>query len=170
MKSLQGLAETIFGIAFVVLGLAVALETSMRKMFNTSLQGVDELGGYILAGGAALAMAAALMARAHIRIDLVHDHLPRPVRLALNIVSAAALAVCAVMLSRMAWIAMSESKLFNATAQTPWATPLVYPQAIWVATLSLFALLAIVQGVRAVHMLMRGDAATVDRLYGPRGA
>lgn len=170
MKRLQAMAETAFGIAFVLLGLAVAVETGMRKIFNTSLQGVDELGGYILAGGAALAMASALVARAHIRIDLLHDHAPMPVRLTLNVISAAVLAISAIYLTRMAWIATSESKLFNATAQTPWATPLIYPQSIWVGTLALFALLAVLQCARAVLLLVRGEAGTLDRLYGPRGA
>ncbi|MGL5734557.1 MAG: hypothetical protein ACRCYS_06795, partial [Beijerinckiaceae bacterium] len=44
------------------------------------------------------------------------------------------------------------------------------PQAIWVATLGLFAFVSILQCIRAAVLLMRGDAATVDRLYGPRGA
>ena len=45
MKRLESLAASIFGLAFLVLAIAVTIETIMRKVFNQSLQGVDELGG-----------------------------------------------------------------------------------------------------------------------------
>jgi len=66
MKKLEGLAASIFGLAFLVLAVAVTIETVMRKVFNQSLQGVDELGGYILALAGALSFSVALVARAHI--------------------------------------------------------------------------------------------------------
>ena len=87
MKKLEAIAATIFGLAFLVLAGAVATETIMRKVFNRSLQGVDELGGYILALAGATSFAVALVARAHIRIDLVHDHLPLALRVILNILA-----------------------------------------------------------------------------------
>ena len=63
----------------------------MRKVLNRSLQGVDELGGYVLAVGTGLSFAAALLARAHIRIDVIHERLPRALRVAFNIAAAPAL-------------------------------------------------------------------------------
>jgi len=93
VKRLEAIGAWLFGGVFVVLSVAVAVEVTMRKVFNRSLQGVDELGGYALAVGAALAFSLALAARAHIRIDLVHERLPRPLRLVLNGLSALALAL-----------------------------------------------------------------------------
>ena len=58
---------------------------------------------------------------------------------------------------------------FNATAQTPWATPLKYPQSAWVAALALFTVVAIVEAVRALALLFTGNAARIDHQYGPRG-
>ncbi|MGL4323391.1 MAG: TRAP transporter small permease subunit [Beijerinckiaceae bacterium] len=170
MHRLENIAAAIFGTAFTFLAFAVAVETAMRKIFNKSLQGVDELGGYILAVGAALAMAAALVSRAHIRIDLLHDYAPRFLRNALNLIAVVALAVSAIFLARMAWIALDESRLFNATAQTPWATPLRYPQTIWVIALLLFVSVALIQCARAFWMAWRRDWNALDRTYGPRGA
>jgi TRAP-type C4-dicarboxylate transport system permease small subunit len=170
MKRLEAVAAAIFGIGFLVLALAVATETVMRKVFNRSLQGVDELGGYILAGGAALALAAAAISRAHIRIDLLHDHAPRPLRIALNMAAALALLASAAMLGRMAWIALDESLLFNSTAQTPWATPLWIPQTVWLAALCLFGLAALALAAQLLWMALRGQWQQLDRNYGPRGA
>ena len=42
-------------------------------MFNFSLQGADELGGYALAVGSTIAFSLALMGRNHIRVDVFHE-------------------------------------------------------------------------------------------------
>jgi TRAP-type C4-dicarboxylate transport system permease small subunit len=170
LNRLENIAAAIFGSAFLLLALLVALETIMRKVFNTSLQGVDELGGYILAVAAALSMAAALVSRAHIRIDLLHDLSPRPLRLVLNALAMIALCACAIMLLRMAWIALDESILFTATAQTPWATPLRYPQTAWVIALALFVVVSVFQLFKMGVLAVQGNWAALDRVYGPRGA
>jgi TRAP-type C4-dicarboxylate transport system permease small subunit len=170
VKRLEAAAAAIFGIGFLLLALAVATETVMRKAFNRSLQGVDELGGYILAGGAALAMAAALVSRAHIRIDLLHDHMPRAIRIALNLLSSFALLACATLLARMAWIALDETILFNSTAQTPWATPLWIPQSVWFSALLLLCAVAAGQALWLLWLAFSGQWPKLDRNYGPRGA
>jgi TRAP-type C4-dicarboxylate transport system permease small subunit len=170
MKKLEALAATVFGLAFLVLAVAVTAETIMRKVFNRTLQGVDELGGYILALAGAMSFAVALVARAHIRIDIVHDHLPAPLRVALNLLANLAIFVCALALLRMAWFAYDESAALGATAQTPWATPLKYPQALWVVALLPFLLVCGFEVVRILALLFRGEFRTVDRLYGPRTA
>jgi TRAP-type C4-dicarboxylate transport system permease small subunit len=170
LTRLENIAAAIFGTTFLALAFMVAVETIMRKVFNTSLQGVDELGGYILACSAALAMAVALVSRAHIRIDLLHDFAPLWLRIGLNLAAMAALAASAIMLLRMGWIALDETMLFNSTAQTPWATPLKYPQMAWNAALVLFVAVSLFQLLR-IGMLAAGrrwDA--IDRIYGPRGA
>jgi TRAP-type C4-dicarboxylate transport system permease small subunit len=170
MKKLEAFAATIFGLAFLVLAGAVATETIMRKVFNRSLQGVDELGGYILALAGATSFAVALASRAHIRIDLLHDRLPLMLRVILNILAQLAIVVCAIALLRMAWFAYDESSVLGATAQTPWATPLKYPQALWVAALLPFLIVSVVEVGRMLLLLVRGDTRTIDRAYGPRTA
>jgi TRAP-type C4-dicarboxylate transport system permease small subunit len=170
MKKLEAFAATIFGLAFLVLAGAVATETIMRKVFNRSLQGVDELGGYILALAGATSFAVALASRAHIRIDLLHDRLPLMLRVILNILAQLAIVVCAIALLRMAWFAYDESSVLGATAQTPWATPLKYPQSLWVAALLPFLIVSVVEVGRMLLLLVRGDTRTIDRAYGPRTA
>jgi TRAP-type C4-dicarboxylate transport system permease small subunit len=170
MKKLEGLAASIFGLAFLVLAVAVTIETVMRKVFNQSLQGVDELGGYILALAGALSFSVALVARAHIRIDIVHEHLPRLLRVPLNLLASLSILACAAALLRMAWFACDESAALGATAQTPWATPLKYPQALWVAALVPFVAVCAVEVLRIVGLFAKGDLREIDRQYGPRTA
>jgi len=169
MKRLETVGAWLFGAVFVLLSLAVAVEVTLRKVLNVSLQGVDELGGYSLAIGAGLAFSLALVGRSHIRIDLVHERLPRPLRLLLNVVAVASLAATAVALPMLAWFALSDSIAMNSTAQTPWATPLRWPQSVWFVVLSVFALVAIGSLLRLLAFAFGGQTERVDREYGPRG-
>ena len=169
MKRLETLGAWLFGAVFVLLSFAVAIEVTLRKLLNVSLQGVDELGGYALAIGAGLAFTLALVARSHIRIDIVHGRLPRPLRVALDLLSVLSLAALAVSLSVLAWFALSDSISMNSTAQTPWATPLRWPQSAWFAVLAVFSVVALVSALRAIVRLMSGDLQRFEREYGPRG-
>ncbi len=169
MQRLDRILAMIFGFGLLALALAVAVETIMRKVFNRSLQGVDELGGYILAVTAALSFAIALHARTHIRIDLVHDYLPRVVRAFLNTLATVSIAACAIAALYMAWVALTDTIQFNATAQTPWATPLKIPQSVWVLSLLVFAIVAVVEAVKVLSLLLSGRVSELDRLHGPRG-
>jgi TRAP-type C4-dicarboxylate transport system permease small subunit len=169
MKRLEVLGAWAFGAIFVLLSFAVAIEVTMRKVLNVSLQGVDELGGYALATGAGVSFALALVARAHIRIDLVHERLPRGLRIVLNLVAVASLAAIATLLPVLAWFALSDSISMHSTAQTPWATPLRYPQGVWFVVLAVFAMVALVSLLRALALAVRGRADLIERDYGPRG-
>src|SRR5262245_26149108 len=101
MKRLETLAATVFGFAFLGLAVAVMVETIMRKVFNRSLQGVDELGGYVLAIAGAMSLTVALVSRAHIRIDLIHELLPASLRTILNVLASLSILACAAALLRM---------------------------------------------------------------------
>ena len=168
MKRVELVAAWLFGLAFTALGLAVTVETVMRKLFNHSLQGVDELGGYILAVGGALAFCVALTGRGHIRIDILHERLPRWLRISLNVGSVVCIALTALALVWMAGISLGDTLAFNSTAQTPWATPLKYPQSIWVASLALFALLSCLATAWVGWLALRGRSERLDRQFGPR--
>ncbi len=170
MQRIDRLLAMIFGFGLLALALAVAVETVMRKVFNKSLQGVDELGGYVLAVTAGLSFAVAVRSRTHIRIDLIHDFLPTAMRIVLNVLAAISIAICALASFYMAWIAFADTIQYNATAQTPWATPLKFPQGAWVAALAVFVAVAVAEAVRVLRLVMSGRGAEADRYYGPRGA
>ena len=159
---------TLFGLIFVALSLVVTVETVMRKLFNVSLQGADELGGYSLAVGATIAFGLALMGRSHIRVDVFHDHLPRWLQTALNWLSIVSLAAFASLLAWLAWFVIQDSRSYQSVSQTPWATPLAYPQSAWLLGLMLFALVAVGFAARATLLLLQGRSADLNHEFGPR--
>lgn len=159
---------TIFGLIFVALSLLVAVETVMRKTFNVSLQGADELGGYALAVGATIAFSLALIGRSHIRVDVFHDRLPALLQTVLNWLSALLLAAFAGLVAWLAWFVIQDSAAYKSVSQTPWATPLVLPQSVWLGGLVVFALVAAGYALRATWLLLRGRSAQLNREFGPR--
>lgn len=159
---------TLFGLIFVALSLLVAVETVIRKVFNVSMQGADELGGYALAIGATIAFSLALTGRSHIRVDVFHDRLPKPLQTLLNWLSAVLIAGFAGLIAVLAWFVIQDSAEYRSVSQTPWATPLVIPQTAWLAGLIVFALVALVFALRASWLLASGRSAALNREFGPR--
>ncbi len=166
--SIERWLGTLFGLVFVALSLLVAVETVVRKAFNFSLQGADELGGYALAVGGTIAFSLALIGRTHIRVDVFHERLPGWLQTGLNWFSAVCLAAFALLLAVLAWFVVADSRSYQSVSQTPWATPLVYPQTAWLLGLMLFALVSVWVAGRATWLLLRGRIAQLNRDFGPR--
>jgi TRAP-type C4-dicarboxylate transport system permease small subunit len=158
----------LFGVAMVGLAILVTVETLARKFIGLSLQGVDELGGYALAVTSSLAFTLALIDRAHIRIDLLHNMLPGFVQRLLNWLSIVLLAACALLLAWTGWLALDETIEFRSTAPTPWATPLVWPQSAWFFGLLLFAVACLAALLDASRLFFFGRSRELARRYGPK--
>lgn len=168
MQWAQRLLAWLFGGIFVVLSVVVTIETLSRKIFNFSIQGADELGGYSLAVGSVIAFSLALVGRNHIRVDVFHEQFPVRLQAALNWLSIVLLAAFGVL---MAWLCLGvlrDSSAYQSTAQTPWATPLIYPQAVWYAGLVVFALIALVYALRATRLLASGEIDQLNRDFHPK--
>src|SRR5690349_15308485 len=75
-----------FGGALVLLAaLLIGVDVLMRKVLARSIGGADELAGYALAIGSAWGLGAALVDRAHIRIDSLYILFPGWLRIALDL-------------------------------------------------------------------------------------
>jgi TRAP-type C4-dicarboxylate transport system permease small subunit len=169
MKPIETIASMVFGTVFVLLSVLVSVETVLRKFFSMSLQGADELGGYALAVGGTLAFSLALLGRTHIRIDLFHDLLPAKLQTLLNWLSAVLMAAFAATLCWTTYKVIGETRDYGSTAATPWATPLIYPQGVWFASITTFALVSAGFAVRATWLLLSGNHDTLNTEFHPRG-
>ena len=161
---------TIFGGIFLLLSVVVAIETISRKVFNVSLQGADELGGYALAVGSTIAFSLALMGRNHIRVDVFHEKFSRGTQALLNWLSIVALAALGAFIAWIAFQVIGDTLQYRSTAQTPWATPLIYPQGVWYAGLAIFALVAIGYAVRATVLLLTRRFDILNHDFHPKSA
>ena len=167
---IESILANVFGAIFLLLSVVVVVETVSRKVFNFSLQGADELGGYALAVGSTIAFSLALMGRNHIRVDVFHERFPRWLQAALNWVSIVSLAVLGVFIAWVAFKVIGDTRQYGSTAQTPWATPLIWPQTVWYVGLVVFALVAVGYAVRATVLLATRRIDVLNRDFHPKSA
>ncbi len=165
---LSNVIANLFGYIMLTLSALVAVETIGRKFGGFSLQGVDELGGYALAIGSSLAFTSALVERGHIRIDLFHLMLPRPVQALLNWLAMLLIAVFALLLIKVGVAVIEDTIEYRSTAPTPWATPLVWPQGFWLGALVIFAIVAVGMAAHATSLFASGNWSRLGKHYGPK--
>lgn len=166
MRRLVETLSILGGWALILYTFLVGFEIVGRRFFGYSLQGVDEIGGYLMAVVVALGFSHALYHRAHIRIDLLLARLSRPLTMWLNVAALASLAVFAIFLTGRAWTVVVQSYEMGAVSSTPLLTPLVVPQSVWIAALVLFVLAACSRLVRVLRHALRGEADAVADAMG----
>jgi len=160
-----------FGGALVLLAaLLIGVDVVLRKFFARSIGGADELAGYALAIGSAWGLGAALIERAHIRIDSLYILFPAALRIALDMIG---LALFIVFFALVAWHGsgvVMQSWTSGSRSQSDLQTPTVIPQLMWIAGLVLFVVVGVVLLIDAVARLSAGDRAAVARAIGTRSA
>lgn len=163
-----------FNVAFAILGgyillllsFLIVFEIIARKLFSYSLQGVDEIGGYVVAITGTFGFAYALMERTHTRIDIILDHVPTGLRNLLNVLAYALVTGAALFMLRYGYVALSESILFNSRSPTPLQTIMWIPQGMWFGGLLVFSVTAVALLVHLVILQVR-DPERGFLLYGP---
>jgi TRAP-type C4-dicarboxylate transport system permease small subunit len=154
------------GWALVAISVATLYDIVARRFFGHSVQGVNELGGYLLAIVSAFGFSSALLQKAHSRVDFLFGRMPPLMVALLNAIAAVLLFCLAAFSVWHGWHVLDESLLFDARAPTPLQTPLWIPQGLWLAGLGVFAG---VTGSMALHalILLATDRERLNALYGP---
>ncbi len=152
------------GYALLVQAILTAVEIVSRKLFNHSLQGVDELGGYVLAITASVGFGYAVVTHAHTRVDFALKHGSLAVRAVLHLLASLVLLGVS---SGMLWFAVKTLRAsirLGSTATTPLQTPLWIPQGVWVFGMVMFVMVSLVILLRCVDRIRRGDHEGVEEL------
>lgn len=159
-----------FGLLLIGLSLFVTLETLMRKAFGESLQGADELGGYVLAISGAFAFTITLAERGHIRIDLLYGKASATTQAILSWLASLSLALFGLFVARYIWLVIRDTLAYGSTAPTAWSTPLIYPQAVWYAAMLVFTVASLWAFGRATILLFSGRIDRLNVEFHPKSA
>lgn len=169
--SLLARAGMWLGGALVLLAaVLIGIDVVLRKLFVSSIGGADELAGYALAIGTAWALAAALLDRAHIRIDSLYLLFPAPLRTVCDI---AGLVLLVGFFGLVGWHGLGvvqQSWASGSRSQSALQVPVILPQLLWVAGLGVFVAIGTVLLLAALGRLLAGDPAGTGRLIGTRSA
>ena len=148
----------------------IGIDVTLRKLFDASIGGADELAGYALAIGTAWSLGAALVERSHIRIDSLYGFFPRSLRLALDFIGIALLLAFFGLIARHGWSVVQQSWVSGSRSQSALQTPTVLPQSVWLAGLALFVLVGVALLARAAFLLARKESAAAAQLISTRSA
>lgn len=154
------------GILIVLSAFLVTIEVFLRKIFNVSLGGADELSGYAFGVATALALSYALFERAHIRVDALMGVIPRALHPLLNLFGLVLLVGFAFVVTMMVWSMVGDTLANNSRSITPMRVPLAIPQIPWLLGWCLFVATGVLIGLVAVSRWIRGDEAGVQELIG----
>jgi TRAP-type C4-dicarboxylate transport system permease small subunit len=168
-RALRGAIEFLTlacGWWFIALSVATCVEMVSRKLFNYSLQGIDEVGAYTLAVTSAIGFSYALLLKAHTRVDFLVSKLPLSWRAFLNLAAMVTLAAMALFAVYRGYTVPSESIEFQSVSTSPLQTPLWIPHSLWFLGWALFALCASVLAAHAAVLFAR-DKRALNRAYGP---
>lgn len=177
MKSVLAAAHGIsrlglwFGGTLVLLAaVLIGIDVVIRKFFSISIGGADELAGYALAIGTSWGLGAALIERAHIRIDSLYVLFPNALRVVLDI---AGLVLFVGFFALVTWhgrLVLEQSWISGSRSQSAIETPVILPQVLWFGGLLLFFAVGVVLLVEAIRRLLAGDTQSVVKLIGTRSA
>jgi TRAP-type C4-dicarboxylate transport system permease small subunit len=156
------------GALILTAAFIVGIEVVIRKVFNISIGGADELAGFALASACAWSFGFALCERSHIRIDFIYRWLPQRLKAILDVMSITSFVFFFVLITWRSTVLFIESVELNAHAISPLATPLAYPQALWVTGLVMVCVIGLILLIRVLQALVVGDLTTVFRLAGPK--
>ena len=167
MDFVRNICSALFGYALLGLSLMVVVDIVSRKLLGFSLQGTDELGGYVLAIGSTLAFSVALIGQGHIRVDILRGVLPRTARAVLDWLSAVLMAALAALLTWVSYLMLSDSISYGSIAPTPWGTPLAMPQGAWFIGMVMLLLVALWLALCASILFFSGRHERLVKDFGP---
>ena len=156
------------GWGFILCAAFITFDVVARRFFGFSSQATTELTGYTLAFGIAWTLAHTLTTRAHIRIDVLINHLPDRLRHAMHLLSLAALGVFIGFVAKGAYDLVDESILFGATDISLLRTPLWIPQGLWTFGIVVFLVLITLLFIESLLLTLAGRGREAEALVHAR--
>jgi TRAP-type C4-dicarboxylate transport system permease small subunit len=154
------------GAILFAAALLITVEVVIRKLFDVSMGGADELSGYGFAIVGTFAFGYAMLDRGHIRVDTAYAYLGRRGQALLDVAAALLLLVFFALLLRYGFSVVAATWRMDAHSNTPLHVALVLPQLFWWLGLCLTFVITVLLLVRALLYLAAGDFDASRRLIG----
>ena len=156
----------VVGAAVFAAAAIITVDILCRSFLGVTMQGSDEISGYVLAVAAAWAYSHCLIRRAHIRIDVVYALTPLRWRGLFDILGILATLLFIGILTYHAAETFLESWRLNSVSNSSLVVPLWIPQLLWVGGLVYFDLTLILLLVAGFDRYRRGRYVEVKNLIG----
>lgn len=156
------------GILFILSAALVTVEVFLRKVFNVSTGGAEELPAYGLAIASAWTYGFALIERGHIRVDSLYALWGPKVRAILDIAGLTLFLVFFGLVCYYGYAVLADSVRIGAHSRTGLYIPLAIPQSAWLVGLVLTVLAAVLLLLRAAAYILVGQLAAAQQIIGSK--
>lgn len=164
LHTLAAWAARIGGGMIFLIAVLVCGDVFTRNVLNRIVFHSFELGNYLFAIAAAFGMAYALLARAHIRIDVVYGKFPAAMRRLVDALSLLSTTAVAGLFAYKAWDLALGALARGTKTNSTLGIEIGYPQAAWALGLSFFALVALLMTLRHIRLLIAGQTVRADAI------
>ncbi|WP_293450868.1 TRAP transporter small permease [Planktotalea sp.] len=154
------------GSLIVMSAFLVTAEVFLRKVFNYSIGGADEISGYAFGVATALALSYALFERAHIRVDAMLGAIPKALHGAINLFGMIMLIGFAAVVVYNVWSMVADTLDNGSRSITPMRVPLALPQIPWLIGWMFFVFSGVLLSLVALKRMMAGDIDGTQDLIG----
>lgn len=158
------------GFLFIAVSVLITVEIVLRKFFNSSIGGADELTGYALATAASWSFGFAVLDRAHIRVDSLYLLFPSRLRALMDLLAGLAMLMFFGLILYFGSVMFADTYRIGSHSRTTLYIPLVIPQAIWLLGLVFSVGVTTILIVRVAVALIDGDIRRVTQLAGSKSA
>lgn len=154
------------GSLIVLSAILVTVEVFLRKFFNFSIGGADEISGYAFGVATAFSLAYALFERAHIRVDALFNVMPRWLQPLINFLGLFLLLGFALVVVVMVWDMVGDTLKNGSRSITPMRVPLAWPQIPWLFGWMFFVFSGVLLTLVAIKRLLAKDVTGANALIG----
>lgn len=156
------------GALIIISAFLITLSIILRKLFNISFAGADELSGYAFGIATSFSFAYALFERAHIRVDALYNLFPAWMKIFANFLGMFLLTSFVAVICLMAWNLVADTLVYNSHSITPLRTPLAIPQIPWLTGWIFFLFCSVLLILAALKALISKNISAVNRLIGTK--
>ena len=154
------------GALLIAAAAMVTVDVILRKLFNWSLGGADEITGYVFGISIMFSLSYAIIHRTHIRIDAAYQYMPAWLRAALDILGAALLTGFVSYVAYRGYFMLADTYENGSRSITPMRTPLAIPQTPWFAGMVFAVFTGLVMITAAIVAFFKGDFPYINKLLG----
>ena len=154
------------GTLIVLSAFLVTLEVFLRKVFNFSIGGADEISGYAFGVATALSLSYALFERAHIRVDALLGAIPKKLHGLINLLGMILLIGFAAVIVSNVWSLVGDTLDNGSRSITPMRVPLAIPQIPWLIGWMFFVFSGALLCLVTLKRMMAGDSDGTQDLIG----
>src|SRR4051812_24975540 len=158
------------GGLFIAVSVLITVEIVLRKFFNSSIGGADELTGYALATAASWSFGFAVLDRAHIRVDSLYLLFPSRLRALMDVVAGLSMLLFFGLILYFGSVMFTDTIRIGSHSRTTLYIPLVIPQSIWLLGLVFSVGVTAILIARTIVALFDSDIRLVTQLAGSKSA